>query len=243
MAGPNSRPHSRPSLPSSSGEPSLRRLGVGSSTSERPVRAQLVVAVVAALTLIAVPLYLMRRPEQRAQVTLDAGVPDAGKPAAPAAEPVVVADAGKPVERLRVGAPQRVRCGATPKGGQEGNLCDQLAPLEEALVKTIKDNESCVPRVKETASINYVLTVDFTKKKLHLFPGASGDLRGARARRSTTCVLRALPKPDWDALRHQYRHYAIAVLATYAPESVPISAPAPAATPASPGVPGSPRFD
>src|SRR5262245_17810583 len=109
MAGPPSR---RPSLPSGSGEPSLRRLGVGSSSSDRPVRAQVIVALVAAATLIAVPVYLMRRPGQHVVAPADAGAPDAGKPVASVA-PVVAPDAGKPPEKLRLGAPQRVRCGAT----------------------------------------------------------------------------------------------------------------------------------
>jgi hypothetical protein len=127
-------------------------------------------------------------------------------------------DAGKPPERLRLGSPQRVRCGATPKGGQEGNFCDQLTSLEDALAKTIRENEGCAPKMKEAGTINYVLTVDFTKKSLHVFPGASGDFHGRQARRSTTCVLRALPKPDWEAIRHQFRHYSIAIMATYLPE-------------------------
>jgi hypothetical protein len=238
-----SGPHStRPSLPSSSGEPSLRRLGVGNASSERPVRAQLVVALMVVVTIVAVPLYLMRRPSPHAATSpaADAGVTDAGKPLASAAAAPVVVDAGKPPERLRLAPPQRVRCGATPKGAQEGNLCDQLAPLEEALAKTIRETETCAFHPKEATSINYVMNVDFTKRKLHLFPGASGDLRGPRARRSTNCIERALPKPDWESLRHQFRYYTIAVLATYQPDT-----PAPPAAPAptTPNPTGTPRFD
>jgi hypothetical protein len=35
--------------------------------------------------------------------------------------------------------------------------------------------------------------------------------------------MRALPKPDWDSIRHQFRHYSIAILATYLPESALVS--------------------
>jgi hypothetical protein len=226
MPGP---PSQRPSLHSASGEPSLRRLGVGSSGSDRPVRAQIVVALVVALALVAVPLYMMRRPSPDKKAAEAAAAASASAAAAPAlsARPSEPLDAGKPPERVRLGPAQRVRCGASPKGGQEGNFCDQLAPFEEALAKAIRENEGCAPRMKEAGTINFVLTIDFNKKALHIFPGASGDFHGPQARRVTTCVLRALSKPDWDSIRHQFRYYSIAILATYLPESALVSPTAP----------------
>src|SRR5687768_12572141 len=119
MAGPH-----RSSSPSSSGEPSLRRLGVGSSSSgDRPLRAQLVVAGVIALVLIAVPLYLVRRPSGTPKTdAADAAASAASAAASAAAAPSALLP--KPPERLKLGAPQRVRCGASASGGNEGNLCD-----------------------------------------------------------------------------------------------------------------------
>ncbi|MGC4089386.1 MAG: hypothetical protein QM756_16155 [Polyangiaceae bacterium] len=230
MPGP---PSSRSSAPSSSGEPSLRRLGVGNSSAERPVRAQLVVALVAALTLAAVPLYLMRHPSATSHPEADASA----KPVASASVSALASAAPappppKPPERLKLSPPTRVRCGASLKGGSEGTLCDSLPVMEEVLAKAIRDNDSCASRIKQAGSINYVLTIDFVKKALHVFPGASGDYHGPQARRSTTCIERALPKPDWESVRHQYRYYTIAILATYTPEAQ--SAPSPG---------GQPRFD
>jgi hypothetical protein len=212
MPGP---PSSRPSFPSSSGEPALRRLGVRGGSSERPVRAQIIVALVVVLALVAVPLYLVRHPNPEKK-SVDTAAPSAA-PSASARAPELV-DARKPPERIRLGPPQRVRCGAGPKGGQEGNLCDQLAGIEESLAKTIRENPQCAPRLKEAGSINYVLTLDFSHKTLHVFPGASGDHRGPQARKAATCIKRALPKPEWDGIRHQFKHYAIAILTTYLPE-------------------------
>lgn len=228
MPGP---PPSRSSIPSLSGEPSLRRLGVGSgSGGDRPVRAQIVVALVVALTIVAVPLYLMRRPSPQPSATADAGVVSSALPLV-SSRPVEVPATSKPPERVKLGPPQRVRCGANARARQEGSLCDQLAYFEEALATTIRNTESCNPRAKEPGSINYVMTIDFDQRKLHVFPGASGDFRGPQARRATACVKRALPRPDWDAIRHQYRHYTIAILATYLPES------------AVSGIGGPPKFD
>ena len=215
MAGP---PSSRSPFPSSSGEPSRRRLGVGGGAgNDRPLRAQIVVALVAALALVAVPMYLMRGPSAHKT----APVPSASGSAAPApsAAPLPSAEPKKPPERLKLGAPQRVRCGNARGNQLEGSACDQLAVFEEALAKTIRENENCGPRVKDQGSINYVLTIDFVERKLHVFPGASGDFRGPQARRATECVKRALPKPDWTSIQHQFRRYTIAILATYLPES------------------------
>ncbi|HTA92413.1 MAG TPA: hypothetical protein VK745_22700 [Polyangiaceae bacterium] len=219
MAGPPSRS----TFPSASGDPSSRRLGVGSSSSrDRPLRAQIVVALVVVCILIAVPLYLLRRPGGKSGTvpSASAAALDAGKAPlalASAGAAVTPLDAGKPPERLRVAAVQRVRCGASAGGGHEGNVCDSVPPFEEALSKAVRDNPDCAPKANEQGTVNYVLTVDFTKKSLHLFPGASGSWRGRQARRAVTCVKHAFVQPDWTTIQHQYRFYTIAVLGTYFP--------------------------
>lgn len=209
MAGPP-----RSSLPSASGEPSLRRLGVGSSGGgDRPLRAQLVVAFVIAVVLIAVPLYLVRTPTQ-SDADAEARAAASGSAAASAAPPPS-ALLPKPPERLKLGAPVRVRCGAGATGGNEGNLCDSLPFFEKALATAIQSTLDCAPKSDKENTINYVLNIDFGRKKLHVFPGASGSWRGPQARRAAQCVKRALPAPDWAAITHQHRHYGIAILATY----------------------------
>jgi len=223
MAGPPSRS----TFPSGSSDPSSRRLGVGASTRERPLRAQIVVALVVVCILIAVPLYLLRRPGGKSSAAASASAStllDGGKaplPAASAGVAITPLDAGKPPERIRVGAVQRVRCGASANGGHEGNICDSVPSFEDALSKAVRENPDCTPKPNEQGTINYVLTVDFTKKSLHLFPGASGGWRGKQARRSVQCIKRAFQQPDWSTIQHQYRFYTIAVLATYFPVNGP----------------------
>jgi len=218
----------RSSIPSLSGEPRLRRLGVGSSAGlDRPLRAQLVVAGVAGVILMAVPLYLMRRPSGAPIATPEPSVIRSA--AKPQAAPMPV-DAGlappKAVERVRLAAAQRVKCGSSPTNARlEGGLCDALAPLEKSLAAAIRASVDCAPKQKEGGTINFVLSVDFTNKKLHAFPGASGSWRGPLARKATDCVNRALPMPDWGAIPHQYRYYWLAVLATY-PSPTSLSVPA-----------------
>lgn len=213
----------RPSLPS---EPGLRRLGVGGGGGgDRPFRAQLVVALVVGLVLLAVPLYLWRRPSGTENAPVDGGVAtDAGAQAVGSALPTVPgADAGE-VERVKVGSVQRIKCGASSRGRQDGNLCDRLPFFEEQLVRGIKDNVDCAPKTGKEGNINFVLSVDFTARKVHVFPGASGGWKGPSARKAAACVKRALSAPDWAGIPHQHKYYSIAVLATY-PAPAPPSAP------------------
>src|SRR5450755_1000261 len=239
MAGPPSRS----TFPSAAGDPSSRRLGVGSGGRDRPLRAQIVVALVVVCILIAVPLYLLRRPGGKsaavpsASAALDAGKAPLALPPGAAVTPL---DAGKPPERLRVAAVQRVRCGASAGGGHEGNVCDGVPSFEEALSKAVRENPDCAPKANEQGTVNYVLTVDFQRKSLHLFPGASGSWRGKQARRAVTCVKHAFVQPDWTTIQHQYRFYTIAVLATY----FPLNGGSPANTAAGPHNPlATPNFE
>jgi hypothetical protein len=234
MAGPP-----RPVFPSAPSEPSLRRLGVGGSGSggDRPLRAQLVVALVVVLMLIAVPLYLWRRPSASDHTAADhSASAGSATPAASVIPGLVAFDAGRALERVRLAAPQRVKCGASAGRGQEGSLCDSLPYFEEALAKAIRENADCAPKTGKEGTINHVLTVDFTQRKLHVFPGASGGWKGPQARRATDCVKRALPAPAWDSIQHNHRFYSIAILATYLP-------PAAVTAPPAGGVPGAPVFE
>jgi hypothetical protein len=238
MAGPPSRS----SFPSVPGEPRVRRLGVGSSAgSDRPLRAQVIVALVCVSMLIAVPLYLWRKPSTKAAAPAPSasGSVGSGPQAVPKPSAAAAAPATTP-PRLTLGAVQKVRCGSSAAAApNEGSLCDSLGPFEEALKKAIIESESCAPKPGAKGSINYVLTIDFPRKKLHVYPGASGEWRGKQARRATTCVSRTIKVADWN-IPHQYRFYALAVLATYA--GPPGSMPAAAAS-AIPGQPGLPNFE
>jgi hypothetical protein len=186
------------------------------------LRAQLVVALVAVLILLAVPLYLWRRPQVADQAATSASAPTV----AMSAPPIVPATGTSAADdRVKLAKPQKVKCAAAPNSsGQEGALCDALPFFEQGLAKAIRDTVDCAPRVDKTGTINYVLTIDFNSKKFHVFPGASGSWQGPQAKRAATCVKRALLAPPWDTILHQYRYYMVAVMATYDPPA-PTSAP------------------
>jgi hypothetical protein len=202
--------------PPSSREPSVRRLGHAGTGSERPIRAQAVVAFALVLAVVAVPLYLLRRPSSSSfAVAADAGAPSFGG---------VIrreVDAAAEATDVLLGQSQRVRCGASATQiSGEGGLCDALPILEGALRQAIQGNVDCAPRAGKEGAINYVLEVDFSSNRLNIFAGQSGTWRGPRAKKAATCVLRSLPPLAWTDMPHQYQYYAIAILATYpAPES------------------------
>jgi hypothetical protein len=211
----------RPPFPSAPSDPALRRLGIGAhSGNARPLRAQLIVVIVLGLMLLAVPLYLWRRPAIAQKVATDAGAPGGSASAAPSALPApapATFDAGAlEPERVKLSQIRRVRCGATVRQASDSESCDSLPYFEKALADAVKSSVDCVPRSPKSGSINFVLEIDFTRKSLHVFPGASGDWRGPKARRATKCVNNALAAPDWATIVHQHRYYAVAVMATFA---------------------------
>jgi hypothetical protein len=208
-------PASRPTFPS---EPH-RRLGTGGGPGggERLLRTQLVIALILGFTILAVLLYLWRRPSGTEHAALAGGSDPSASAAVPAPAILrtkVEPPPKKPFERVKVGAVQHVKCGASARL-TGGNLCDSLPSLEAALTKAITDSVDCAPKAKEEGSINYVLVVDFRTHDFRLYPGRSGSWHGKQAKTAAQCVKRALPAPVWDTVTHQFRYYQLAALATY----------------------------
>src|SRR3954454_3088432 len=98
----------RPPYPSSPpSQPSPYRY-LGRGGGERPVRLQIIIALVAGLILVAVPLYLWRRPRAESIPSADAAIADAGAPLA--ASTVVAFDAGPPGARLVLSQFSTIKC-------------------------------------------------------------------------------------------------------------------------------------
>lgn len=213
-------PASRPSLP---GETHPRRLGVGGGPGggDRVLRAQLVIALVLGFTVLAVLLYLLRRPAAE-HADDDAAPGGSASAAASASSPVIVRTKVEPAkkepERVKLGGIQHVKCGASPKlTSSESSLCDSLPFFEQGLIQAVQSTVDCAPKAPEEGTLNYVLSIDFRTKDVRVYPGRSGSFRGKQAKKASECVRRALSAPDWASISHQYRYYAIAVLATYPP--------------------------
>src|SRR5579871_3436029 len=165
---------------------------LGRGGSERPVKLQLIIALVAGLILVAVPLYLWRRPRPEPIPTADAAVVDAGTPPA---SPVVAFDAG--VSGISISPFTTIRCESPGPGKTAPERCDHVTTFEDALSRAVRESGSCAPASKTPYTVSFVLESDFRKKKVQLFAGKSSSIKREKARELLRCVKRALPSPDW----------------------------------------------
>src|SRR4051794_30394113 len=130
-------PH-EPSLPPS--EPRPNRGGLGQLAFggyERPARVQMIVALLLGLVLVAIPLYLWRRPRAESSVAAEA---DAGSALAAAQ----AFDAGPPTDAappsgITLTAPSIVECHDPGPKKTPVEQCDHLVPFEQSFAKAIED--------------------------------------------------------------------------------------------------------
>ena len=119
------------------------------------MRVQLVAALVIGLIVVAVPLYLWRRPKAASTTdTPDAGassaVIEAGPPPDPTRELVAAAlDGGVEAEGVTLGKVWIDNCQRPGPGKTPPEQCDRQPFFEEALVKAVLENTSCVPRLSK----------------------------------------------------------------------------------------------
>jgi hypothetical protein len=207
--------NSRPPFPSTSSPPSqpspYRYLGRGGS--ERPVRLQIIIALVAGLIVVAVPLYLWRRPKPESIPSADAATADAG---AYAWDAGALADAGAELsEGVKLSPFTTIKCENPGPGTTPPERCDHVTFFEDGLSRAIRDNVQCAPSGKSGVTVSFVLETDFRRKRTNLYVGKSTTVSRAKTKELLRCVKRAMPTPDWGTIPHQYVKYKINVMATY----------------------------
>ncbi|HEU4413067.1 MAG TPA: hypothetical protein VFS43_47940 [Polyangiaceae bacterium] len=208
---------------------------LGRGRNDRATRVQLTVALVAGLVMVAVPLYLWRRPPREAAEVGPSGLVDfvpasttTGRALSPLVAPLGLtmgALSAQPAAPSAPGAGPRgvsvtdakvLRCHKAGNARTPAERCDRQPFFEEALAKAVRDNAPCAPVTAAGGSVNFVLDVDYRAKKAKVWAGRSGTIR-QKARDVVACVNRALPAPDWAQVPHQYEKYQIALMATYPP--------------------------
>lgn len=201
----------RPLFPSSPpSQPSPYRY-LGRGGGERPVRLQIIIALVAGLILVAVPLYLWRRPKPESIPSADAATADAGAPSA-AAPPLP-----PPAPAVTLSPFTTIRCENPGPGKTPPERCDHVTFFEDALARAIRENVSCAPSGKGPVTVSFVLEMDFRRKRMNLYSGKSSTIKREKAKGLLKCINRAMPTPDWATIPHQYVKYKINVIATYPP--------------------------
>lgn len=206
----------RPPFPSSPpSQPSPYRY-LGRGGGERPVRLQIIIALVAGLILVAVPLYLWRRPRLESIPNADAAT-SASASAAERPSPVIAFDAGPP-SGITLSKWTSLRCENPGKSSKTPpERCDHLTYFEDSVARAIRENPSCAPPAKTQFTVSYVVDVDFRSKKLTLFAGKSSSMKREKLKDLIRCVKRAMPAPEWGTIPHQFTRYKVNVTATYPP--------------------------
>jgi hypothetical protein len=195
------------------GSPARRR-GMPHHDEDRPVRVQLIAALLVGLVLVSSGLYLWRRPPR---MTTD------GSAAEPVASALAVAsDAGTPA----------IEAGATPVVLSEARIvgchdrgprvtlpeeCDHVDSIERALSQAIQQSLACVPAADSSGTIEYVADVSFSRHNVRIHLPRSG--RSLRDRKVVvacrTAVGDAMRAVQLDGVEHRHARYEIAITATY----------------------------
>jgi len=118
---------------------------------------------------------------------------------------------------VALGEPRTVKCIPKAGGRVMAERCDHLVAIEDALTRAIRENMACAPPSVIPFSVSFVLTVEFDRKKLHLWAGRSGTLKKRASGDLIRCVEHAIAPPDFATLAHQYAKYDVNVMASYPP--------------------------
>lgn len=201
-----------PSTPPSQPSP-YRQLGSG---GQQPVRVQMIIGLVVGLVLVAVPLYLWRRPDQADDVAVDetADASDAGDGGIPDYIPLVDASTAP---RVKLEPFRTIWCKDPGPGKTPPERCDHVAFFEDALARAVRESTHCAPETKTGATISIVMDFDFRRKNLKIYRGKSSTLPASRTKELFSCITRAMPNPDWGSIPHQHAHYLVNLKATYPP--------------------------
>jgi hypothetical protein len=214
---------------------------LGRGGSERPVKVQIIIALVAGLVLVAVPLYLWRRPQPETIPSADAatvssappgsfgagpsgqgfppGLSPGSVPGAPLPGGAVSPDAGGG-SRIEIAPVKTLKCQDPGPGRTPPERCDSIRFFEESLTRAIRESQACAPSSKSSYVVSFVLETTFSKKRQNLFLGKSTTLSKGKRKDLLRCVERALATPDWDRIPHQHAKYTIDAVATYPPSQV-----------------------
>jgi hypothetical protein len=196
-----------PSEPRSTSRASFSQIDL---QGDRPARLQMIVALLLGLVLVAIPLYLWRRP--RAESIAATGSADAGTdPAPPAA--TTPADDAKPT----LGEPKSVLCQDPGPKKTAPEQCDHVVEVEKAFAKAIEESASCVPKDAGGGTIQYIADVSFKKKALNVaVPKEGRTFKNAKVVSACHAAVKSkLQSLSLDPIAHTHARYKIAITASY----------------------------
>jgi hypothetical protein len=180
---------------------------------DRPVRVQLVVALVLGLVLVATGL-LWRRPRASADgAAAEAPAADAGGPDEGGAAQAVVDAAPPPValsEARVIGCHDRGSRVTAPED------CDRLATVEQALSHAIEQSVACYPATQDSGTIEYLADVSFSRHRVRVsLPRAGRSTHDRKVVSACAAAVRESMRLELDRIDHRHARYQISITATY----------------------------
>ncbi len=204
--------------------PPVRRLRHLMPAKDRPIWVAILAAWLLGLMLVALGVYVWRRPQLAAEAA-EPGDHTPGEAMSPSSAPVSPPDVAMRsaviVSDARILACHDRRPKTTPP-----ERCDHLPPIEQALASAITHSVACVSQRStgedsgsiSAQTIEYVADVSFSRYRLSLtLPRAGRSLNDRKALGACAAAVRGAMRAF--ALRgvdHQHARYEIAVTATYA---------------------------
>jgi hypothetical protein len=206
----SSRASVPPSEPRSTSRGSFSQLDIG---ADRPARVQMIVALLLGLVLVAIPLYLWRRP--RAESIAVAGAADAGAPPASSSAPPPLATGDD--AKLTLGDARVLLCQDPGSKKTSPEQCDHVTEVEKALAKAIEDSAGCVPSDAGGGTIQYVADVSWKRKAVNVaVPKDTRSMKNAKAVAACQSAVKSkLQALALEPLAHAHARYKIAITATY----------------------------
>ena len=207
--GPSS---SRASVPPSEPRSSHTSFDALDAQVDRPARLQMIVALILGLVLVAIPLYLWRRPRAES-ISVNTGITDAGAlPAVTAATAT-----GSTEEKLAIGDARILACNDPGAKKTSPDQCDHVVELEKAIAKAIDDSVSCVPRDVGGGTLIFVADVGFKKKSVAISTPKEGrTLKNPKvASACEKAVKNKLGSIPLDPMKHEHARYRLSITATY----------------------------
>ena len=208
--GPGPSP-SKASVPPSEPRSSRASFDALDAQVDRPARLQMIVALILGLVLVAIPLYLWRRPRAE-PIVVATGATDAGTLTA-----VNLGSASTPDEKLVIGEAKTLSCHDPGPKKTAPEQCDHVVELEKAFAKAIEESATCVGRDAGGGTIIFLADVGFKKRSVALTTPKEGrTLKSSRVAGSCEKAVRArLGNLPFDAMKHEHARYRISITATY----------------------------
>lgn len=170
----------------------------------------MIVALILGLVLVAIPLYLWRRPRAES-IAVGTASGDAG------ALPAVTGGAtGGDSDRLVIGEAKIMSCHDPGPKKTPPEQCDHVTEFEKAFAKAIEESASCVTKDAGGGTIIYLADVAYKKKTLSITTPKEGrTLKSSKVAGNCERAVRNKLNVSYDSIKHEHARYRVTITATY----------------------------